>query len=61
MLEEAKSVTITTTKPNKWDRYLSDIFLRHEDGEEFFLNNLLLENGHARRYDKVALEDWEEE
>lgn len=31
------------------------------DGEELFLNNLLLENGHARRYDKVALEDWEEE
>jgi len=25
-----------------------------------FLNNLLLENSHARRYDKVALKDWEE-
>jgi hypothetical protein len=29
--------------------------------EELFLNNLLLENGHARRYDKVSLADWEEE
>jgi hypothetical protein len=28
--------------------------------EERFLNNLLLENGHARRYDKVTLGDWEE-
>jgi hypothetical protein len=28
--------------------------------KELFLNNLLLENGHARRYDKVVLEDWEE-
>ena len=28
--------------------------------EELFLNNLLLANGHARRYDKVALADWEE-
>lgn len=29
--------------------------------EELFLNNLLLENGRARRYDKVALADWEQE
>jgi len=61
LVKEAASVTITTTKPDKWDRYLSDIFLRHENGEALFLNNLLLENVHARRYDKVTLEDWEEE
>jgi hypothetical protein len=29
--------------------------------EELFLNNMLLENGHARRYDKVALADWEDD
>jgi endonuclease YncB( thermonuclease family) len=73
LLQESVSVTITTTKPDKWDRYLSDIFLtmpsplrgegghRQDEVEELFLNNLLLENGHARRYDKVTLGDWEEE
>lgn len=61
LVKEAASVTVTTTKPDKWDRYLSDVFLCRADGEALFLNNLLLENGHARRYDKVALEDWEEE
>lgn len=31
-------------------------------GEELFLNNMLLENGHARRYsDKVALADLEQQ
>jgi endonuclease YncB( thermonuclease family) len=72
LVKEAQSVTVTTTKPDKWDRYLSDIFLtvpsphRGEGGrgpdevEELFLNNLLLENGHARRYDKVKPADWEE-
>lgn len=33
LVKEAASVTITTTKPDKWDRYLSDIFLRRADGE----------------------------
>jgi len=61
LVAPAKSVTITTTKPDKWDRYLSDIFLRHETGDELFLNNLLLENRHARRYDKVTPADWEGE
>jgi len=58
--KEAVSVVITSTKPDKWDRYLSDIFLGREDGEELFLNNLLLQNGHARRHDKVTPADWEE-
>jgi hypothetical protein len=92
LVKEAVSVTITTTKPDKWDRYLCDVFLgspvdtlssipnggegREEEALRFtgsvvnlpdevnpevlFLNNLLLENGHARRYDKVTLADWEE-
>jgi endonuclease YncB( thermonuclease family) len=58
---QAVAITITSTKPDKWDRYLSDLFFRDEEGEELFVNNLLLENGHARRYDKVTAEDWEEE
>jgi len=60
-LEKAERVLITTTKPDKWDRYLSDVFLITASGEELYLNNLLLENGHARLRLKTqwSLEDWE--
>ena len=51
-------VVITTTKPDKWDRYLSDIYLTL-DGADVFLNNRLLELGHARRYDDVTPADWD--
>ena len=27
LMAQAKGITITTTKPDKWDRYLSDVFL----------------------------------
>ncbi len=57
---EAKRILVTTTKPDKWDRYLSDVFLTTTHGDDVFLNNRLLETGHARRYDTVAPEDWEE-
>ena len=57
---QATAVTITTTKPDKYDRYLSDIFLDTNSGEEIFLNNALLENGHAIRKDGYTLSDWEE-
>jgi endonuclease YncB( thermonuclease family) len=74
LVKEAEFVTVTTTKPDKWDRYLCDLFLgspRPSDGRgvrgegnpddaESFLNNLLLEYGHARRYDNVKPADWEE-
>jgi endonuclease YncB( thermonuclease family) len=70
LVGEAASLTITTTKPDKWDRYLSDVFvapsaLREEGGRadevvEIFLNNALLENGLARHYDNVKPADWEE-
>ena len=48
-----------TTKPDQWDRYLSDVFLTTATGEDLFLNNRLLETAHARRYDAVSLRDWE--
>lgn len=54
----ASRIVITSTKPDKWDRYLSDIYLTIA-GTEVFLNNALLTHGHARRYDDVSLEDWE--
>ncbi len=60
LVAQAVSVTITTTKPDKYDRYLSDIFLESESGEEIFLNNALLQNGHAIRKESYSLSDWEE-
>lgn len=51
-------ITVTTTKPDKFDRYLSDIFLLEKDGAWIFLNNELLKNGHARLYGDPQPEDW---
>lgn len=51
-------VTVTTTKPDKFDRYLSDVFLTQKDGTELFLNNELLKHGHARLYEDPQPEDW---
>jgi endonuclease YncB( thermonuclease family) len=59
LVATAHRVTITTTKPDKWDRYLSDVFLETDDGD-LFLNNHLLANGHARRMDEYSLTDWGE-
>ena len=54
-------VIISTTKPDKYDRYLADVFIRQMRGdgaealgEATFLNNALLENDHAVRYDGVG-------
>ncbi len=58
-LQRTTRLTITTTKPDQWDRYLSDVFLTTATGEEIFLNNRLLETGHARLYAAVSLKDWE--
>lgn len=58
LFKKSESMIITTTKPDKWDRYLADVFLGQANGEELFLNNLLLAKGYARRMDKVAFSDW---
>jgi endonuclease YncB( thermonuclease family) len=56
-------VTIYTTKPDKYDRYLADVFLsgtkKSGDEERVFLNNALLRDGHATRKDEYSLADWE--
>ena len=44
--------------PDKYDRYLADVFLELKSGETLFLNNALLENGHADRMDGDAPHDW---
>ena len=55
-------MTVCTTKPDKYDRYLSDIFRANtgNGGADLFLNNTLLENGHAIRKDDFSLDDWDE-
>ena len=45
-----REVLITTTKtPDKWDRYLVDLYFE-KDGREIYLNQLLLDAGHAVPY-----------
>ncbi len=54
LVEGATSLVLTTTKPDKYDRYLADVFGGPSDGPEIFLNNALLENDHATRMDAAA-------
>ena len=61
LFQKAKAITVTTTKPDKFHRYLSDVFLLMPDGEEIFLNNYLLEKGYAVRADKIPASEWEKE
>ena len=59
LVAKATSVVINTTKPDKYDRYLADVFLQTNASEEIFLNNTLLENGQAVRKDVWEFGDWE--
>lgn len=69
LVARTTSVVINTTKPDKYDRYLADVFLQVASEpasgtstapeSEIFLNNLLLENGHAVRKDAWEFGDWE--
>ena len=47
--KQKASVLIKTVKSDKYDRYLVDIFVTDKDGEDQYLNNLLLEQGYAVR------------
>ena len=70
LVRDAKAVTVYTSKTDKYDRYLADVFLRPavsdklkaespEPPAEIFLNNYLLENGFAERKDAWEFGDWE--
>ena len=69
LVNSAQSVTISTTKPDKYDRYLADVFIRTSTGDapfkasakegEIFLNNALLEAGHAVTKKAWEFGDWE--
>ena len=46
---------ITTTKPDKYDRYLSDVWIDADSN----LNKRLLESGHARLKSDFSAGDWD--
>ena len=67
LVAKATVIVINTSKPDKYDRYLADVFMQQESGdpgqatgpEEIFLNNALLSNGHAVRKDAEDFgDDW---
>lgn len=61
LLTERTVVTVCTTKPDKYDRYLADVFVPAEaGGEEAFLNNALLAAGHAVPKQAWEFGDWGE-
>ncbi|MBI4711143.1 MAG: thermonuclease family protein [Candidatus Omnitrophica bacterium] len=43
------TVKSSQTRKEKWGRYLGDIFYQDKSGKQVYLNNLLLEKGHAVR------------
>jgi endonuclease YncB( thermonuclease family) len=58
LLADAAEVIIATSKVDKYDRYLADVHVRRPTGEEVFLNNALLENGHAVPMGAEEMTDW---
>lgn len=58
LLAETTAATIVTSKVDKYDRYLADVHLRLASGEDCFLNNHLLAQGHAVRQGTGAQDDW---
>jgi endonuclease YncB( thermonuclease family) len=58
LLADATEVTITTSKVDKYDRYLADVHVRRSNGEEVFLNNALLKDGHAVPMGAEAMMEW---
>jgi len=49
LIRERQPLLIKTVKSDKYDRYLADIFYTDKAGKSQYLNNRLLEEGHAVR------------
>lgn len=58
LVAQAETVIVSTTKPDKYDRYLADVFLVEKD-ETVFLNNALLTGRHAVRKNDYVPADWD--
>ena len=50
-IKEAQMIIVRSSRSDKYDRYLADIFVPREGEEEIFLNNLLLEKRYAMRWE----------
>jgi len=54
-IKEAQTLIVRSSRSDKYDRYLADVFIsqgREPDAEkDIYLNNLLLQNNHAKRMD----------
>ena len=52
-LKDAPSIIVYSSRSDKYDRYLADIFIPRvkepDPATDIYLNNLLLETGHAKR------------
>jgi endonuclease YncB( thermonuclease family) len=59
LLPPGMAFIVATTKPDRYERYLADVFVTRASGEAVFLNNVLLENGHAERKDEWEFGDWD--
>ncbi len=58
LLPAGTAVTVCTTKPDKYDRYLADVFVEAKEGEPVYLNNALLAAGHAVVKREWQFGDW---
>lgn len=45
----ASEIVLTSSRSDKYDRYLADVFYANKNGKEVYLNNAFLENGLAVR------------
>ncbi len=50
LLPQGSQVRVTTSKAGKYGRWLAEVYLTGEDGDEFNLNSWLLLHGHAELY-----------
>ncbi|MFA5160329.1 MAG: DUF1016 N-terminal domain-containing protein [Candidatus Omnitrophota bacterium] len=46
-IKVASEIVLTSSRSDKYDRYLADVYFTGSDGKERYLNNLLLEHGFA--------------
>jgi endonuclease YncB( thermonuclease family) len=45
----ASEIVLTSSRSDKYDRYLADVYYVDAKGNEQYLNNQILENGYAVR------------